>query len=144
MDDILYAVPKSTLIGIADAIRAKTESDEQMEVFDFASAVEGIMGGATKHVRFVGNDVNTVDVPIPTKPLMMMCSATPQMSVKIDKFCALWTDYGSGSYAGRYSIPSPDHWAISGQMITYSDGVLHVSFAAAFESGTDYDLYYLD
>lgn len=44
MTDI-YAVPGETLTGIANAIRSKTGSDEQMTVSAMAAAIEGISGG---------------------------------------------------------------------------------------------------
>lgn len=41
----MYAVPDETLTGIANAIRSKTGSDEQMPVSAMAAAIEGISGG---------------------------------------------------------------------------------------------------
>lgn len=41
----MYAVPGETLTGIANAIRSKTGSDEQMPVSAMAAAIEGISGG---------------------------------------------------------------------------------------------------
>ena len=45
----LYAIPEEILTGIADAIRTKTGSDEQMPVPAFASAIEGISGGVAPY-----------------------------------------------------------------------------------------------
>lgn len=42
MANEMYAVPGETLTGIADAIRSKTGSDEQMPVFSMADAIIGI------------------------------------------------------------------------------------------------------
>jgi hypothetical protein len=41
-----YAIEDTTLIGIADAIRAKTESTDPIAVKDFAKAIEGLGGDA--------------------------------------------------------------------------------------------------
>lgn len=50
----MYAVSGETLTGIADAIRSKTGSDEQLTVASMAAAIEGISGGVPGFSKVAG------------------------------------------------------------------------------------------
>lgn len=74
----MYAVPGETLTGIANAIRSKTGSDEQMPVSAMAAAIEGIDGGGSAQIEtgtFVINNTVAISasgfilpVTLPFKP----------------------------------------------------------------------------
>lgn len=73
-----YAVPGETLTGIANAIRSKTGSDEQMPVSAMAAAIESISGGGSAQIEtgtFVIDNAVTIStaglilpVTLPFKP----------------------------------------------------------------------------
>lgn len=81
MTDI-YAVPGETLTGIANAIRSKTGSDEQMPVSVMAAAIESISGGGDDRVITTGqssisNRTDGIKIILdhtPVEPVFVMCS----------------------------------------------------------------------
>lgn len=92
----MYAVSGETLTGIADAIRSKTGSDEQMTVASMASAIEGISGGGVKLPPFIHeikggtfsvDDMSDVEI---TSDGMLKLKYN---MTNYPKFIAIWDNY---------------------------------------------------
>lgn len=79
----IYAVSGETLTGIADAIRSKTGSDEQMTVAAMASAIEGISASglaihvADRYITGAGNCFRWAEsLGIVGKKMMLLLNPT--------------------------------------------------------------------
>lgn len=122
----LYAVPGETLTGIANAIRSKTGSDEQMTVAAMASAIWGISGGGgfpeteASDVRIIKLDADQNDhislqldfvpdfvmiraIENLTEPNQVACILTPSRpgdDIATGSFvdCSFWRVNASGVY----------------------------------------------
>lgn len=105
----LYAIPEETLVGIADAIRTKTGSDEQMTVPAFASAIEGITGTAKMDSgEFILDAVTSLQL----YPIAHNLGARPKLVAGwlVDE---VTSDYFSGGFISSIYVSVPVNMSAS-------------------------------
>lgn len=123
----MYAVSGETLSGIADAIRSKTGSDEQMTVAAMASAIEGISGGDTGRYLHIINSASKDTANVYYCFAYIDNEPSLEADEAITKFIDYLNEHGHTSAESKYKGAVGTAKGLNGWTMIYGASCLNAS-----------------